>query len=32
MNPYLLIMIPGLILCVAAGVILMEMTLLVSPD
>ena len=32
MKPYLLMAMPGLILCAAAGVILMEMALLVSPD
>jgi hypothetical protein len=32
MKPYLLIAIPGLILCAAAVVIFLEMALLVSPD
>jgi hypothetical protein len=32
MKTYLLVALPGLILCAAAGVILIEMTLLVSPD
>ena len=32
MKSYLLIAIPGLILCAAAGVLLLQMALLVSPD
>jgi hypothetical protein len=32
MKTYLLVALPGLILCAAAGVILIEMTLFVSPD
>jgi hypothetical protein len=32
MKPYLLVALPGLILCAAAGVVLLQMTLLVAPD
>jgi hypothetical protein len=32
MKSYLLVALPGLILCAAAGVVLLQMTLLVAPD
>ena len=32
MKPYLLVALPGLILCAAAGVVLLQMTLLVARD
>jgi hypothetical protein len=32
MKPYLLVALPGLILCAAAGVVLLQMILLAAPD
>jgi hypothetical protein len=32
MKPYLLVALPGLILCAAAGVVLLQMTLLAALD